>query len=293
MIVAGRRFVTSALLLVVACLALMPLSLSGTYAIGDALGTIRSTNWPHNGNYTGGQHTWQRTSWQRTSWQRNTANWFGTYTRTATFTHSSSTVIRTFTQSPRTFSHTFGPPVTVTETAVYPIPAPCYPGYPGCPNYYTYYQAPPTPPDSCYTGTPGYPYNCYPSQIVTPVPSTPTSAVTGGIPLVPVNGATEHDIWLIITPLSPGQFAVVLIGQGLQQNGVYLIEGVTRATPTATVPIATTLADSEFTPDTHGEGMYWHVLPSDPQATYTQVLLIHLPNMQMQGSQLVANASLG
>jgi hypothetical protein len=111
--------------------------------------------------------------------------------------------------------------------------------------------------------------------------------------LIPVDGATAHDIWLIITPLPNGQFAVVLSAQGLQQNGAYLIEGMTRTTPIATVPIATTQTDSEFVADANGNGIYWHVLPGDPQVTYLQVLLIYLPNTQMQGSQLVANAYLG
>jgi hypothetical protein len=99
-------------------------------------------------------------------------------------------------------------------------------------------------------------------------------------------------MWLVITPLPNGQFAVVLSAQGLQQNGGYLIEGVTRATPTIIVPIATTATDSEFIADANGNGLYWHMQTSDPQVTYEQVLLIYLPNMQMQGSQLIASAYL-
>jgi len=122
---------------------------------------------------------------------------------------------------------------------------------------------------------------------------TYTGAVNGGTQLTPVNGETAHDIWLIITPLSGGQYAVTLTAQGLQHNGEYLIEGVTKTTPTAIVPIAVTSADSQFAADSNGSGVYWHVLTSDPQATYGQVMLIYMPNMQMQGSQLVANAALG
>lgn len=270
----------------------MPSSLVSTYAIGDALAASRSTGW-------------QSTTWQRTTGEHTLTHRSATYTHTATFTHSSTTITRTFTHSSRTFSHTFGASVTITTTSVFPTQAPCYPGNPGCPGYpyyyyTTYYQPPPS---YCYPGTPGYPYNCYPGypyqtvttvsyQTVTAVPTYSTS-MTGEIPLAPVNGEMAHDIWLIITPLPEGQFAVTLSAQGLQQNGGYLIEGVTRATPTATVPIATTAADSEFVAEVHGNGIYWHVLTSDPRVTYGEVLLIYLPNMQIQGSKLVASAYLG
>ena len=264
---------------------------STSWHIGNA------TNWQRTW-HTNSQHTWQSTTWQHSSWAHGSA----TYTHMATFTHSSTIITRTFTNSPRTFSHTRALTVTTT-TAVFPPQAPCYPGYLGCPGYpyyyTTYYQAPTTYyeplPSVCYTGTPGYPYNCpqYPSEPVTTVQSYPTNVMTGGIPLVPVTGAMAHDLWLIISPLPGGQFAIALSAQGLQQNGGYLIEGVTRAMPSATVPIATTPADSELVADAQGNGIYWHVLASDPQVTYGQILLLSFPNMQMQGSQLVATASLG
>jgi hypothetical protein len=111
--------------------------------------------------------------------------------------------------------------------------------------------------------------------------------------MVPVNGTMAHDILLIITSLPGGQFAVTLIAQGLQHNGGYLIEGVTKATPTATVPIAMAPADSEFVADAQGNGIYWHVFTSDPHATYQRVLLIYLPSMQIQESELVASANIG
>lgn len=304
MIVSGRRIAVSGLLLLAVFLALAPISPVSTYTGGGAL-VAGSTSW-HFGNatnwqrtwHTGSQHTWQSTAWQHSGWVYGSA----TYTHTVTFTHSSSIIIRTFTNSPRTFSHTGALSVTTTAE-VFPPQAPCYPGYFGCPGYpyyyTTYYQAPTTyyepPSSSCYTGTPGYPYNCpsVPSEPVTTVQSYPTSVMTGGIPLIPVTGVMAHDIWLIITPLPGGQFAIVLNAQGLQQNGDYLIEGVTRATPSATVPIATTPADSELVADVQGNGVYWHVLASDPQVTYGQVMLIYLPNNQIQGSQLIASASLG
>ena len=110
--------------------------------------------------------------------------------------------------------------------------------------------------------------------------------------MVTVGGTTAHDVFLIITSLPGGQFSVTLVAQGLQPNGGYLIDGVTKATPTATVPIATNLADSEFLADAQGNGIYWHVFTSRPQSMYERVLLIYLPNMQMQESQLVASANI-
>jgi len=132
----------------------------------------------------------------------------------------------------------------------------------------------------------------YSYQTVTPVTYPTLTSVTGAIPLSPASGAMAHDIWLVVEPLQGGQYAVVLSAQGLQQSGSYLIEGVTRGTSISSVPLATTAVDSEFASDTHGNGIYWHVLASDPRAIYGEILLLYLPNMQMPGSQLVASAYL-
>jgi len=123
--------------------------------------------------------------------------------------------------------------------------------------------------------------------------SSSTSVLTGAIQLTPAGGVTAHDIWLVIAPLQEGKFAVILSAQGLQQNGSYLIEGLSRGAPAAFVPLATTAADSEFVSDGRGNGVYWHVLANDPRVTYAQVLLLYLPNMKLEGSQLVASALLG
>src|SRR5208283_443615 len=100
-------------------------------------------------------------------------------------------------------------------------------------------------------GCPGYPYNCYQyqpvttvTQIAVPTYSTPISAATGGIQMTPATGVTAHDIWLLVVPLQDGEFAVILNGQGLQQNGNYLIEGVTR-TQTTPEPLTVNMTASE------------------------------------------------
>jgi hypothetical protein len=119
-------------------------------------------------------------------------------------------------------------------------------------------------------------------------------SMRAAITLVPGSGPMPpHDVWLVIAPLQGGRFAVILSAQGLEQNGSYLLEGVTRGAQMNTVPLAPTAADSEFVPDRHGNGLYWHVLVSDPRVTYEQVLLLYLPNMQMQGAMQVASANLG
>lgn len=115
----------------------------------------------------------------------------------------------------------------------------------------------------------------------------------GALQLVPVSGALAHDIWLVIEPLQGGQFAVILSAHGLQQGGTYLIEGVTQGAQMNAVPFAAATIDSEFVADMNGNGIYWHVLGSDPKLTFGQVLLLYLPNMQIQGSQLVASAYVG
>ncbi len=88
-------------------------------------------------------------------------------------------------------------------------------------------------------------------------------------------------------------FAIILSAQGLEGNGSYLVEGVTRGGQMNHVPIAGDAAGSEFEPDMHGNGLYWHVLMSDPRVTYEQVILLYLQNMQMEGAQQVASANLG
>jgi hypothetical protein len=114
------------------------------------------------------------------------------------------------------------------------------------------------------------------------------------VPLTPTNGSMPpHDVWFIVAPTGIGDFATVLSAQGLEQNGSYLIEGVTRGGSMNAVPIAGNAADSEFVPDMYGNGLYWHILMSDPRVTYEQVELLYLPNMQMSSAQQAASASLG
>jgi hypothetical protein len=112
------------------------------------------------------------------------------------------------------------------------------------------------------------------------------------ISLMPASGPMPpHDVWLIITPMQGGRYAVVLHATGLEANGSYLVEGVTRGSMN-TVPIANNTSDSEFLPDSHGNGVYWHVFDSDLRAQFEMVQLVYLPNMQMQGAMQVASADL-
>jgi hypothetical protein len=112
--------------------------------------------------------------------------------------------------------------------------------------------------------------------------------------LTPATGMMPpHDVWFVVAPVGNGDYAVILSAQGLEQNGTYLIEGVTRGGQMSTVPIAGTAADSEFAPDIHGNGLYWHVLMNNPYTTYEQVVLLYLPNMQMQNAEQVASGNLG
>jgi hypothetical protein len=112
------------------------------------------------------------------------------------------------------------------------------------------------------------------------------------IQLTPLSGPMPpHDVWFIIAPLGSGDCAIVLSAQGLEENGTYLLEGVTRGGQMNNIPIAGNPADSEFVPDMHGEGLYWHTLMSDPRVTYEQVILLYLPGMEMQNAQ-VARANL-
>lgn len=119
-------------------------------------------------------------------------------------------------------------------------------------------------------------------------------SMTAAIQLTPASGPMPpHDVWFIVAPTGGGDFAIVLSAQGLEQNGSYLIEGVTRGGSMNAVPITGNSADSEFVPDMHGNGVYWHVLMNDPRVAYEQVELLYLPNMRMSAAQQVATANLG
>jgi len=49
------------------------------------------------------------------------------------------------------------------------------------------------------------------------------------IQLIPASGPMPpHDVWFIKAPLGSGDYAIVLSAQGLEANGTYLLEGVTR-----------------------------------------------------------------
>ena len=102
-----------------------------------------------------------------------------------------------------------------------------------------------------------------------------------------------HDVWFVVVPVGSGDYAITLSAQGLEGNGTYLVEGVTRGGQMNNVPIAGNTADSEFVSDMHGNGLYWHALMSDPRATYEQVILLYIPGMEMQNAQQVASGNLG
>lgn len=284
MIVSSRQVVFTALLVLGALLPLTSIIPVSTYTAVAPLATRWSTGW-HNSNSTGRQQTWQRTS-RSTTWQHNTwTHASAIFTRSITFTHSSKTVTLTFTHSP----HVFSKLQKVTTTTL--MQAQCGPNIPGCPGYVPPSCSP------CYSSCPGYPYYCYQNLPLTTITETaiptyvPVSSLTGATTMTPAIGAMVHDIWLIVVPLQGGEFAFVLNGQGLQQNGSYLIEGVTKTQMTLE-PITISAADAEFVADANGNGVYWHVLSSDSRLTYGQILLLYLPNRQMQDSQLVASANL-
>jgi hypothetical protein len=101
-----------------------------------------------------------------------------------------------------------------------------------------------------------------------------------------------HDVWLVISPLQGDKYVVVLHASGLEANGSYLVEAVTRGDQMNTVPIADNAANSEFLPDSQGNGVYWHVFNSDPRTQFEQVQLLYLPRMQMQSAMQVASVNL-
>jgi len=128
-------------------------------------------------------------------------------------------------------------------------------------------------------------YSSYSSSIAA------ANGVSSTIILTPTGGTSIHDAVLIITPLQGGEFALFVTAQGLEPGGTYLIEGFVGGAHTNVGPIALNTSDSSFTADNQGNGVYSHVLATDPRTTYTIVLLLYLPNNQMEGAVLVATGS--
>lgn len=112
------------------------------------------------------------------------------------------------------------------------------------------------------------------------------------IRLIPEKGQMAHDLWLIIVPVEGGKYAVSVRAEGLEAKGVYLVEGVTRTVMKA-VPIAPTVPASEFAADEKGNGLYWVILDMDPRVTFEKILILFLPEMQMEKAVMVAAATLG
>jgi hypothetical protein len=117
-----------------------------------------------------------------------------------------------------------------------------------------------------------------------------SSATT--ITLTPIAGTTVHDVWMIITPLQGGEYGLVLSAQGLQPGGIYLIEGITGGAQVGTAPFGSTVASSEFSADSQGNGMYSYISATNPETAFTGVSLLYLPNNQVASSVLVATGTL-
>jgi len=128
---------------------------------------------------------------------------------------------------------------------------------------------------------------------------TYSSYVTAGIgsgttfSLSPIVGTTVHDVWMIVTPLQGGEFAVVLTAQGLQPGGIYLLEGVTGGSQVGNAPFASSLAASEFSADGQGNGIYSYISATNPQAEFSGASLLYLPNNQVTNAVLVATGPIG
>jgi hypothetical protein len=120
---------------------------------------------------------------------------------------------------------------------------------------------------------------------------TPGTSFATTITLTPVSGTAVHDVWMIITPLQGGEFAVVLSAQGLQPGGIYVIEGSSGGGQVGT-PFASSLAASEFSADGQGNGIYSYISATNPQTQYTSASLLYLPNDQITNSVLVATGTL-
>lgn len=111
----------------------------------------------------------------------------------------------------------------------------------------------------------------------------------------PKAGAMISNAWLIVASVGMGEYAVVVHAEGLEANGDYIVEGPLTTGKMQTVPISTesmgmnTTAASEFTADSHGTGLYWIVLNSNPTQAFEAIQLYFLPGMSMQNATLVAS----
>lgn len=111
----------------------------------------------------------------------------------------------------------------------------------------------------------------------------------------PQSGAMMGNAWLVVSSLGNGEYAVVVHAEGLEPNGDYIVEGPTTTGAMQTVPISSmsmmmnTTTASEFTADSHGTGLFWIVVNSNPTHAFEAIQLFYLPGMSMQNAMLVAS----
>jgi len=111
----------------------------------------------------------------------------------------------------------------------------------------------------------------------------------------PEAGAMLSNAWLVVAPAQMGEYVVAVHAEGLGPNGEYIVEGPLSTGSMQVVPVSTqsmsmnTTAASEFTADSHGNGLFWIVLNSNPISTFEAVQLYYLPGTMMQNATLVAS----
>lgn len=105
-------------------------------------------------------------------------------------------------------------------------------------------------------------------------------------------GQMAHDVWLLVAPVAQGKYAVALRAEGLESKGAYIVDGVTRTEPMQTLPIAGKIPESEFIADENGNGLYWLLLDKDPRVAFEKIIILYLPNMQMDKAVVTATAIL-
>jgi hypothetical protein len=115
------------------------------------------------------------------------------------------------------------------------------------------------------------------------------------IPFIAQPGQMVHNGWLLIAPLSNGQYALSVYVAGLEPSmgtgSNYIVEGPQMTGPMASVPVTGNATSSEFEVGSGGVGYFFTILDQNPYTTFESIQVFYLPGMQMSNAMLIATAN--
>jgi hypothetical protein len=149
---------------------------------------------------------------------------------------------------------------------------------------------------SLYLTAPGSTHTTTVNMTETMTTGTSGNMTGNAIQFTPRTGQMIHTAWLLIESAGPGDYAVSIHAEGLentQQTGSdYIIEAQESSGSMAVVPIGPNATASEFGTTSAGVGDFFVFLMQNPFTSFENIQIVYLPGMQMTNATVVATASL-